>query len=175
MKTGSKFVLIAAALMLMIGGGFLVFTGQSRPVPPEQLIRASLQDAELAAKNRNANGVIEVISDDFKAGVWDKKRLYAYLLRAFRQSRGTNYNVRVNEPRILPSSRGNADERLVISKMSAFYAESGEDIWGSGPLTMVMRKEARRKWLVFEEPRWRIIGIAGMPLLPEGADELTIN
>jgi hypothetical protein len=165
MKTTSKIALIAATLLLALGGVFALGTRQP-DTPPEELIRQSLQDAENAARNRNASGVIEVISDDFQAGMWNRDRLRLVVIRSIRSSRGVDYDVRVNAPRILPSPKGDPDQRVVISKMAAFYSGSGDDIWGSGPLTMVMRKESRRKWLLFSEPRWRVVSIANVPPMP---------
>jgi hypothetical protein len=165
MKTSSKIALVAATLL--IGLGIFITLGTRRTeATPEQLIQQSLQDAENAARNRNASGVIEVISNDFQAGMWNKDRLRLMVIRSIQSGRGVDYNVRVNAPRILPSPKGDADQRIVISKMTAFYSGSGEDIWGSGPLTMVMRKESRPKWLVFSEPRWRIVSLANVPPMP---------
>lgn len=170
MKTSSKIGLACAAALMLLGGLTLFFISRPPKIAPEILIAQSLQDAENAAKRRSANGVIETISEDFQAGPWNKKRLYVYLMQQFKNGRGVNYDVRVNAPRVLPSPKGNPDERVVISRMSAFYTDSGDDIWGSGPLTMIMRKESRARLIFFEEPRWRIVGVANIPPLPSDMD-----
>jgi hypothetical protein len=165
MKTSSKIALVAATLLLCLSA-FLVIATRQPNTPPEVLINQSLQDAENAAKRRNASGVIEVISNDFQAGMWNKERLRLIVIRSIQSSRGVDYDVRVNAPRILPSPKGDPDQRIVISKMTAFYTGTGDDIWGSGPMTMVMQKESRRKWLFFREPRWRIVSFANVPPMP---------
>ncbi|GAB4464687.1 MAG: hypothetical protein OHK0029_34870 [Armatimonadaceae bacterium] len=166
MKTSSKVVLSIAILLLLTGGVFLFWVMRPAEPPAEQLIREALTKAEEAAKRRQPAQVIEVISEDFQAGMWNKKRLYVYLLRAMRQGRGMDYDVRINSPRILPAAKDKPNQRVVISRMSAFYSGSGEDIWGSGPLTLVMRRETCRKWLILEEPCWRIVSVANVPPLP---------
>jgi hypothetical protein len=170
MKTSSKIGLACAAALLLLGCLTLFFLAQPSKATAEELIRKSLQEAEAGAKRRSANAVMSAISEDFEAGPWNKKRLYVYLIQQMRNGRGVHYDVRINQPRILPSPRGNPNERVVISKMSAFYSDSGDDIWGSGPLTMVMRKESRPRLLVFSEPHWRIVGVASLPPLPSDMD-----
>lgn len=165
MRTSSKVGLGIALLMLLVGGVWLLLP-RAPSYTPEQLITQSLRDAEEAARRRSASGVMEVVSEDFRSGPWNKKRLQLMVIRSMSQGRGVDYNARVNAPRILPSPRGNPDERLVVSKLSVFYSSTGEDIWGTGPLTFVMRKEERRRWLVFSEPRWRIVAIASLPPIP---------
>lgn len=155
-----------AVLLLSIGIAVLFVALSPPKISAEQGIRQSLQEAEDAGKARNANRVMNVISEDFQAGMWNKKRLYIYLLRAMRQGRGMDYDVHVNKPRILPAAKDKPTQRVVISKVSAFYTGTGEDIWGSGAMTLVMRQETRRKWIFFEEPVWRIVSIANIPPLP---------
>ena len=144
--------------------------GPRTPPSPETLIQQSLNDAEEAAKRRDARGVMDVVSDSFRAGPLTRKTLNLQLLRAFQSGRGVNYDVQVNRPQILPSPNGRADERLVVSRFAVFYAASGDDIWSTEPVTLVMRQEWRRKWLLFREPRWRVVSVANLPPLP-GSDE----
>jgi hypothetical protein len=169
MKRSSKIALFVALLLVSVGIFWIAGTIGPRKTPDE-LIQESLADAETAAKHRNPAGTMEVISAKFQSGMWNKDRLRLVLARSMQQGRGVDYDVRVNAPRIFPSPTGNPDERIVISRLSAFYTGTGEDIWGSGPLTLVMRKEAQRKWLFFSEPRWRIVSVANVPPLPGDAD-----
>ena len=159
----SSWIGLAIALLLLIAGGVLFVAIPREARSPEELIRASLRDAEAAAKARHVSGVMETVSESFQAGMWNKARLRLTLMRSMRDGRGVDYDVRVNEPHILPSPKGDPDERLVITRLSAFYSDSGENLWGSGPLTLVMRKESRRRYLFFPEPYWRIVSIVGVP------------
>lgn len=172
MKKSSWAALIVALLCIAGGIGFRVLTSVPDPTP-EQAIAQTLQDAEEAARRGQVSGVMEAVSDDFQAGPWNKARLRLILSRSLAQGRGTDYDVRINAPRILSSPKNRPDERVVISKMSAFYSGSGDDIWGSGPLTLVMRKESRPRLWVLREPRWRIVSVANVPPIPDfGADSL---
>ena len=152
MRTSSKIGMAVAALVLAVGL-VLVFWGRRTPPAPETLIAQSLNDAEEAAKRRDARGVMDVVSESFKAGPLTRKTLNLQLLRAFQSGRGVNYDVQVNRPQILASPNGREDERLVISRFAVFYAATGDDIWSTEPVTLVMRREWRRKWLVLREPR----------------------
>lgn len=157
--------LIVAAALLLMGG--VIYVAQSGPTrTAEALIRESLRDAEMAAKARRTSGVMEIISEDFQAGMWNKARLGVTLARSMRDGRGVDYDVHVNEPQILPSPKGNPNERLVITRFTAFYSGTGEDIWGSDLLTLALRKESRRRRLIFSEPRWRIVSVVNAPPMP---------
>jgi hypothetical protein len=90
-------------------------------------------------------------------------------MRAMQSGRGVNYDVHVNEPRVLPSPKGDPNERLVVTRFAVFYGGSGDDIWNADLVTLVMRKEYRRKWLFLEEPRWRVVSVANLPPFP-GSD-----
>ena len=171
MKTSSK-ISLAVALVLLFGGGFLWFALGGEKPTPDALIRQSLSDAEDAARRGYAGGVMDSVSDDFNSGGWDKTKLRLLLARTLKSGRGTNYNVRVNAPRIMPSPKGNQNERLVTTQFSAFYNDSGESIFGSGPVVLVMREETERKWLFFREPKWRIVAVPNLPGLP-GMDSLS--
>jgi len=168
MKTSSRWG-IAVATLLIVAGLFLAYIRGLQPPPPETLIRQSLKDVEESAKRHNPRGVMEVVSDSFQAGPLNKRMLNLQLIRAMQNGRGTDYDVHVNEPKILPAT--DPDKRIVITQASVFFSGSGDDIWSANPMTLVMRKESRRKWLFFHEPRWRIIGVANMPPLPGSGDD----
>jgi hypothetical protein len=164
MKTTSKIILGIAALLFFVGG-FLLWRLQSAPkLTAEQRITESLQDAEDAAKRHSVGGVMEAVSDDFKAGDVNKQRLRLLLSRSFQNGRGIDYDVHVNAPRILPSPKKDPKERLVFTKASVFFADTGDDIWGSNPITLVMREEQQTRWLFLREPRWRIVAVGELNL-----------
>lgn len=171
MRRSSWVGLGAALVFLFAAAGWFFFLRGGTPPTPEMLITESLSDAERAARKRNLSGVMEIVSQDFSAAGMNRDRLRLLLLRALNQSRGVSYNVQVTKPRIFPGPQGDNNKRLVISRLSVFYNDSGETIWGSNePLVFVMREETRRKWLFLKEPRWRIVGVANLPPIP-GSDD----
>lgn len=165
MKTSSKIVL-AAALVLLGAAGLLVGQRQAPPTR-EELIRQSLRNAEEAAQRRDVRGVMEVISNDYKdARGLNKARLRLLLTRSINQGRGVDYNVKINQPRIFPDKAEPEKKALVVTKFAVFYAENNGNIWGTDAVTLAMRKESRRKWLLFSTPVWRIVSVANLPPLP---------
>ena len=168
MKTTSKIVLGFAALLLFIGG-FLLWRLQNAPQPtPEQRITESLKEAEDAARQHSVSGVMNLVSDDFHSAQMNKAQLRLLLNRSFASGQGMSYDVHVNAPRILPSPKQDPKERLVFTKASVFFADTGADIWGSNPITLVMREEHQTRWLFLREPRWRVVSVGELNL--PGAD-----
>ena len=152
---GGLLLLIGAVLWM--AGAF----GGVKPTPDE-LIAETLNDAKAAARRRDSGGILDAISEKFQGGDLNKQRLRLLVLQSLRQSRGTNYDVSVLRPQI-SEIPGQPDKRIVVSKFDVFYSDNGESIWGSSPLTMVMEKETRRKWLFFSEPKWRIVSVPSLP------------
>ena len=169
MKTSSKIALFAAVILLLLGGMLWFFGNNADPPTPEQRIVQTLHDAEVAAKRGSVNGVMDTISSNFQAGIWDYRRLKLYLIRTLSQGRGANYDVHLNQPLIQPL-KGRKDERLVTTRFAAFDSGTGADIYKTNePLILVMREESRTHWLIFREPYWRVVGVANLPVLP-GSD-----
>jgi len=157
-------VIVALCLLILCGAG--IWSLAPRPAPsPELQIAESLQEAADAAQAGRVASLMEVISDDFKSGMLNKARLRLLLNRAHSSGRGVAYDVKVSPPRVLPDPQGNPEQRLVFTA-AAVLGDGNETLWGGNQLTLVMRKETRRKNLVFTEPHWRIVSIANLPPLP---------
>lgn len=175
MKTSSKVALVVAIFML-IGGGLLWVANNSRPATPDQLIIQTLKDAETAARRGSVNGVLDTVSDDFSAGGWNKAKLRILLMKTLGQSRGTNYSVAIHPPKIMLSPKGRLDERLVMTRFAAFNTDTGDDIYKTNdPPVLLMRQETRRKWLIFNEPYWRVAGVVNLPALPGSMENSDYN
>src|SRR5687768_13560598 len=111
MRRSSWIGLGAALVFLLAAAGWFVLRGGEKPTP-EQLITDSLNDAERAARKRNLSGVMEIVSNDFRAAGMNRDRLRLLLLRALNQSRGVSYDVQVTHPRIFPGPQGDESKRL---------------------------------------------------------------
>lgn len=163
MLRSTKMGLAAGAFLLLVGVVAWLFSVVNGPqAPAEELIAQTLNEAKAAARRRDAGGILDSISDDFSAGGFTKKNLRLIVVRSLRQSRGTDFDVSVLRPRILPIA-DKPDSRLVYSKFDVFYSDNGESIWGTNPIALVMRKENKKKWFFFREPKWRIVGAPGLP------------
>ena len=162
----SRIALMIAAVLLLISGSLYI---ANRPIEksPDVLIGEALDDAAAAARKGDTGAFMDVVSDDFRSGSWNKARLRLLLNRTLNEGRGVNYDVHVNAPRIQPSPRGRPNERLVITRFAAFYTGPNEDIYKTNDAVMlIMRAETRRRALVLSEPRWRIVSILNLPALP---------
>jgi hypothetical protein len=159
----SSWIILPLALLSVVAGVVLV-GAMNRPVPaPEVLIAQSLEDAERAAARGSISGIMESISDTFQSGGMNKTRLRLLLTRTQNNTHGTDYDVHVNAPKILPARADKPDERVVMSRFSVFAPSDGTSYWGTDGVTLVMHKEWRTKWLFVSEPCWRIVSIANLP------------
>ncbi len=78
-----SWIALAAALLLFAAAGFLLLGQRAQP-RPETLIRAALQEAEEAARKRDTNGVMRLVSEDYKdASNKDKEKRRMQLTRAY--------------------------------------------------------------------------------------------
>ena len=164
MKKRSWFAL-AAALLLFLTGGLLIL-GQ-RPQPrPETLITEALRQAEEAAKKRNTAGVMQIVSEKYKdSSNQSKEKLRTQLTRAYLLARGVEFDVQVQPPKITFSTN-KPDEALVMTTITVINTGTRDELWGGVPLTLVMRREPERRWLLFPQDRWRIISVVNLPPLP---------
>ena len=164
MKKRSRFAL-AAALLLFAAAAFLVLGQRSQP-RPETLIREAFQQAEEAAKKRDTAGVMRIVSDDYKdASNLNKEKLRTQLTRAYLLTREVKFDVQVRAPQV-SLSKEKPDEALVMTTVTVINTDTNEALWGGMPLTVVMRRETGRRWLIFPEDRWRIVSVANLPALP---------
>jgi hypothetical protein len=162
----SSWIILPLALLSIVGGVVLVGAINQTEPAPEILIAQSLEEAERAGARGNVSGVMESISEDFQSGGMNKTRLRLLLTRSQNNARGVDYDVHVNAPKILPARADKPDERVVMSKFSVFSPSDGSSYWGTDGVTLVMRKESKTKWLLLQEPRWRIISVANLPPFP---------
>lgn len=156
----SSWILLTAAVLLL-GGGFLLLRQINKPPRPEALIRQALRDAEGAAKRRSVSGIMEIVSPRYP----DRNRLRLTLVNAIQRSQGVSYEVRIDAPQIVWTP-GKSDQAVVMTRVSVVDAATGENLWGGGeapPITLVMQRETRRRWLVLVQDRWRITSIANLP------------
>lgn len=165
MRRSSRIVLGLAVLLLGAAGGMLFVQARPRPTP-EALIRQALEDAEQAARRRDVSGVMRIVSDDYKDGVMNKARLRLLLTRYVRQSVGGAYDVRVSPP-VIQRDPDDSNRALVLTTIAVSNETSP---WGPQEVTLVMRREEGRRWLVFPEDRWRVISVVNLPALPGMGD-----
>lgn len=168
MRRSSKVALILA--LLLLGGSAVLLVQSSASSPrPEALIREALRDAEEAAQKRSVRGVMEIVSHTYKdAAGFNKDRLRLALVNALRQAQGAAYDVQVSAPRIT-MDKARPDQAIVMTTITVTERQNGGNLWGGQEVTLVMRKEMQRRWLVFTEPRWRVTSVVNLPPLP-GSD-----
>jgi len=173
MKTTSKIALAVAGVLLAVAALLVVVNIRPRP-DRDTLIKASLTEVEHAAKARSVGGVMQFVSSDYKdASNLTKDRLTLVLARSYRMARGTRYNVHVNVLKVVPDAKDPKNAALVFATVSVLDPNSGQELYGSGgqPLTLQMRREPGRRYLVLPEDHWRIVSVVNMPPLPGLLDD----
>jgi ketosteroid isomerase-like protein len=157
-------------LLLLAAAGVLLL-GRRDPPPTETLIRATLEEAAEAARRRDVSGVMATVSGDYKDSNFNKDRLRLVLARAMRDAAasGIRYDITM-AVRHIALTKEKPDTATVIAVVSVYNTASRDIIWGGQPITLVMRRETARRWLVFPEDRWRIASVVNLPPLPGFGD-----
>lgn len=138
----------------------------TRPRPTvEQRIAEAFRETQVAAQKGDIKGTVAIVSDDFRAGSLNKKRLRLLLFQARRQSVDTDWQVEITPPRVLPGAADAPDKRLVLTSIVAREASTGNPLWSSGDnsITLLMREEPTRLWGIFPSTTWRVIGAPSLP------------
>ncbi len=173
MKPTSKIALVVASVLLTVAALLVIVNTRPRP-DRDTLIKSSLAEVEQAAKARSVGGVMQYVSSDYKdASNLNKDRLTLILARSYRMARGTRYNVHVNVLKVVPDAHDPKNAALIFAAVSVLDPASGQELYGSGgqPLTLQMRREPGRRYLVLPEDHWRIVSVVNMPPLPGLLDD----
>ena len=154
---------MAFALLFVAGTTATYFSTRPRPSVDEQITRA-FQSAKVAAQKGDISGAVAVVSNRFKAGGVNKKRLRLLLFRARQEARGTDWVIDVAPPRVLPANPATPAERLVVTRIVA-RTGAGETLWSTGdsPVTLLMREEPGKTWGIFPRNDWRVVAAPGLP------------
>ncbi|MBC7808404.1 MAG: hypothetical protein H7145_19900 [Akkermansiaceae bacterium] len=152
------------AVIFAVGGVATWFLTRPRPTV-EQRITEAFQKARIAAQKGDIAGTVAVVSNDFRAGSLDKKRLRLLLFRTRQQAVDTDWQVEITPPRILPGPDNVPDKRLVLTRIVAREASSGNALWSTGDnsITLLMREEPTRLWGIFPSTTWRVLAAPSLP------------
>jgi hypothetical protein len=173
MKPSSKITLAVAGALLAVAALLVVVNTRPRP-DRDTLIKSALSEVEQAAKARSVGGVMQFVSSDYKdASNLNKDRLALMLARSYRMARGQRYNVHVNVLKIVPDAQDPKNAALVFATVAVLDPASGQELYGNSgqPLTLQMRREPGRRYLLFPEDHWRIVSVVNMPPLPGLMDD----
>lgn len=162
--TRRRTLLIVFALIFVVGGAATWFLTRPRPTAEERIAEAFRQ-TQVAAQKGDIAGTVAIVSDDFRAGSLNKKRLRLLLFQARRQSVDSDWRVEITPPRILAGADNAPDKRLVLTRIVAREASTGNPLWSSGDnsITLLMREEPTRLWGIFPSTTWRVIGAPSLP------------
>ncbi len=151
---------IALGIILAIAAA-LGYGKLSEPPPPDaDQIRDLLARGEAAIEARNVNAAMSCVSGDYRDSTGlSRDALRLQVARAFRQVEG--YDLSVMADGINPE--GGRAEVTVRVILSAVENGTASQVF-SGPVTISLRKEQARRYLVLPTRAWKVVGMAGLPL-----------
>lgn len=156
--------LIFFALIFVVGGFATWFLTRPKPTVEERIAEAFKQ-TQIAAQKGDIAGTVAIISKDFRSGSLDKKKIRLLLFQARRQSANSDWRVEITPPRVLPATGSAPNQRLVLTRIVAREASSGNPLWSTGDnsITLLMREEPIRLWGIFPSTTWRVISAPSLP------------
>ena len=157
--------LVLFALLAVVGALLLYWAVRPKPTPEERITTA-FQETQVAAQRGDIAAATEIVSGSFHAGTINKQRLKLLLFRARQNERGSDWRIEITAPQIFPAPDRSLDKRLVVTRVRASDAASGETLWSTGnaPVTLLMREEKIRVFGVFPSTAWRIVAAPGLPV-----------
>lgn len=162
MKKSSK-IRLATALGLAVVLAVFLFLRQ--PGPPDAVqIQAQIAAAEAAASQRNASGVMRIVSGEYKDGHLNGDQLRLLLIRAFRDSGPIQVTV---SPARIHVEGESADSTSTITVRSGDNSQAAFN----KAVTLHWRREEGRRLLVFPAHVWRVVGADYEGSLTGGEDD----
>ena len=157
-------LLVSFAMLFVVGGTATWFLTRPRPTAEERIAEA-FRTAQVAAQKGDIAGTMAVVSKDFRAGSLDKKKLRLLLFQTRRQSIDTDWSVEITPPQVLPGPDNAPDKRLVLTRIVAREASSGNALWSTGDnsIMLLMREEPTRLWGIFPSTAWRVLAAPSLP------------
>jgi hypothetical protein len=137
----------------------------SAPLPPdEQQIRDLLVAGESAIERRDAKAAFSCVSKDYSdPSGFNRDALRLQVIEAFRSSDGFDVSVQTDSVEI---SGDKAEVRTDVM-LAAFQGRERHEIF-SGPVTIRLQREPARRLLALPTGVWRVAGMSGLPMSPEG-------
>ena len=146
----SSLALLGLLLVLIVGLTAFFLTHQPQPSDTDQ-IRAQIDSATTAAGNRDAGGVVSILSSDYKDSMNTKQRLYAILLRAFHDAGPV---VISSSP---PGIQLQGETATSTSHLTLRGRDSGE-VYYDKTVTLTWKREEGKRFFVIPVKVWRVVG-----------------
>jgi hypothetical protein len=148
------FLALIAAVLLMI---FYAAHNQPSKSDREQII-SLIAKGQQSIERKSVNGVMSCVSNNYSDDMGNNAdRLRVYVADAFRQP--GRFQVAVQTPLI--EVRGS--QAAAAMHVEVDYVASGErDKVFSGDITLILKKEHLRRFLIFPTKEWRVVSAAGI-------------
>ncbi len=154
----SSWIVLAIVLGL---GAVLTYQRLSSPLPSDEAqIAALLADGERAIERRSIRDALACVSSEYTdpAG-FNRDGLRLQVIEAFRASDGYDVSLRTEGISIAGDT---ADVRSVVTIASLQRGERREVF--DGPVTIRLKSESARRYLVFPAKSWKVVGMSGLPI-----------
>lgn len=161
MKKSSWIVLAAVVALAAVLGYNKLF---APPLSDREQIRALLASGEAAIEGRNMSAAMACVSKGYEdeSGL-NRDALRLQVIEAFRNIDGYDLTVTTEEMRI----DGKEAQARILVILAAVEDGERHEVF-SGPITVRLREEPSRRYLVLPSKAWRVTGMTGLPLSGDG-------
>jgi ketosteroid isomerase-like protein len=159
MKKTSWAILIVILMLIL----FLVYenASQNKDMSGEEQISSLIIDAKSAVEHKDLRRTMSYISDDYTGSdSMSRSQMQAYIIKAYRDS--DRYSIAITKADIQVT--GDTAKADLDVKIYSSYNHQNDEVF-NGPVTILLKKEPARRWLIFPTSKWRVSGASGLPTL----------
>jgi hypothetical protein len=152
-----KRLVVLSIAILALGALYAAATISARPDGTDEgQIRAALVDAINAMNHGHVTSAMSVVSPDYKDSTgFTRERLWLLANRAAENRKEWTAMVTQIKPRV----EGNDASVSITLRVTMASGHETHDY----PITLTMRREDSRAWLLVPTRRWHILGSTGLP------------
>lgn len=155
MRAKLPYILGAVAVGL-IALRLLIIFATPTPVDPQTRIRQMFEEGKLAFEREDVDALMAMLADDFEWGGMRKEQLRYQLANFFRNVQALRAEYRP------PMIEVQGDRAIARTELKVIWSDAGPESQSAGALEVELRRQHKRKWLLFPYEEWQVVRLRGL-------------
>jgi hypothetical protein len=148
---------LGVVVALLIGVRLFLMLGTPKEVDPRTRIQQIFAEGKQAFENKDVDGMLQFVADEFSFGGMDRQRLRYQLLQMFKQSE--NLRAELGELQIEVFAGRIIVRTTVRTTWRDPNAPNSVNSQDYGLVEFEFRRFPQRKWLIIQYDDWRLVRI----------------